>query len=67
MSISPHEGHSISRPKAQIAGHAPFATGIRAFISKRPYKNSFFPAVVTDEEVYSTNSRFLRQSLLPAT
>ena len=27
-----------------------------------PYRNSFFPAVVTDEEVHSTNSLEVRQS-----
>lgn len=62
ISISPQEGHSILLPKVQIAGHAPFPTGIRARTSKRPYKNSFFPNVVIEEEVHSIYSREVRQS-----
>jgi hypothetical protein len=64
MSISPHEGHFIVVPNVQMAGHETLSNGIRARISKRPYKNSFLPAVFNEEEVYSINGRDLLQSVL---
>ena len=61
------EGQSQSRPNIQIAGHVPSKLETFALTTILPYCQENRPFVLILEEVYSINSRLVRQSVEPET